>query len=76
VGDLIQARLPTEAGNKIIDDPDGIKRVEDYINKVKAEAEERARIQMYLPEFCTHLVHCASKDIKEIWKRYSGLEIV
>lgn len=35
---LIIAQLPTEAGNKMIDDPDGIKRLEDYINKVKAEA--------------------------------------
>lgn len=35
---IIKARLPTEAGNKMLDDPDGIKKIEDYLNKVKPEA--------------------------------------
>jgi len=35
---IIIARFPTEAGNKMIDDPNGIKSVEDYLKKVKAEA--------------------------------------
>jgi hypothetical protein len=35
---ILVARLSTEAGNKMIDDPNGIKPLQDYINTVKAEA--------------------------------------
>ena len=35
---FIQARIPTEAGNKMVQDPNFLKKLEDYINKVKAEA--------------------------------------
>jgi hypothetical protein len=35
---LIRARIPTEAGNKMVQDPNFLKKLEEYINKVKAEA--------------------------------------
>ena len=35
---LIRTRIPTEAGNKMVQDPDFMKKLEDYMNKVKPEA--------------------------------------
>ena len=35
---LIRARIPTEAGNKMVPHPNFLKKLEEYINKVKAEA--------------------------------------
>ena len=35
---LIHARIPTEDGNKMIQDPNFLRKIETYINKVKAEA--------------------------------------
>ena len=35
---LIHARIPTEDGNKMIQDPNFLKKLETYVNKVKAEA--------------------------------------
>jgi hypothetical protein len=35
---LIHARIPTEDGNKMIQDPNILRKIESYINKVKAEA--------------------------------------
>ena len=35
---LIRARTPTDSGNKMIQDPDFLKKLEEYINKVKPEA--------------------------------------
>jgi hypothetical protein len=35
---LIRAKIPTEAGNKMVQDPEFMKKLEDYINKVKPEA--------------------------------------
>jgi hypothetical protein len=35
---LIRARIPTEAGNKMIQDPDFMKKLDDYMNKFKPEA--------------------------------------
>ncbi|HJT47686.1 MAG TPA: hypothetical protein VJ729_05845 [Nitrososphaeraceae archaeon] len=35
---LIRARVPTEAGNKMVQDPEFMKKLEDYMNKVKPEA--------------------------------------
>jgi hypothetical protein len=35
---LIRAKVPTEAGNKMVQDPDFMKKLEDYMNKVKPEA--------------------------------------
>jgi hypothetical protein len=35
---LIRARVPTEAGNKMVQDPDFMKKLEEYMNKVKPEA--------------------------------------
>lgn len=35
---LIRTRIPTEPGNKMIQDPDFLKKLEDYMNKVKPEA--------------------------------------
>ena len=35
---LVRARIPTEAGNKMVQDPNFLKKLEEYINKVKAEA--------------------------------------
>jgi hypothetical protein len=35
---LIQARIPTEDGNKMVQDPNFLRKIESYINKIKAEA--------------------------------------
>ena len=35
---LIHARIPTEDGNKMIQDPNFLRKLETYVNKVKAEA--------------------------------------
>ena len=35
---LIRTRIPTEHGNKMVQDPDFLKKLEDYISKVKPEA--------------------------------------
>jgi len=35
---IIGARIPTEAGNKIVQDPNFLKNLEDYMNKAKPEA--------------------------------------
>jgi hypothetical protein len=35
---LIHARIPTEDGNKMVQDPNFLRKIETYINKVKAEA--------------------------------------
>ena len=35
---LILAKIPTEDGNKMVQDPKFLERIEKYINKVKAEA--------------------------------------
>ena len=35
---LIKAKIPTEAGNKMVQDPDFMKKLENYMNKVKPEA--------------------------------------
>ena len=35
---LVHASIPTEAGNKMVQDPNFLKKLEEYTNKVKAEA--------------------------------------
>jgi hypothetical protein len=35
---LIHARIPTEDGNKMIQDPNFLRKLETYISKVKSEA--------------------------------------
>jgi hypothetical protein len=35
---LIHAKIPTEDGNKMVQDPNFLGKLEKYINKVKAEA--------------------------------------
>lgn len=35
---VIRAKIPTEAGNKMIQDPNGFKALENYVTKVKPEA--------------------------------------
>ena len=35
---LIRAIMPTEAGNKAVQDPNFLKNLEDYMNKAKLEA--------------------------------------
>ncbi|HZA06430.1 MAG TPA: hypothetical protein VE619_01895 [Nitrososphaeraceae archaeon] len=35
---LIRARIPTEAGNKTVQDPNFLKKLEEYMDKVKPEA--------------------------------------
>lgn len=35
---LVRAKIPTEAGNKMVQDPNFLKKLEDYMNKVKPEA--------------------------------------
>jgi hypothetical protein len=34
---IIRAKIPTEAGNKMVQDPNFLEKLEKYINKVKAE---------------------------------------
>jgi hypothetical protein len=38
MGFLIPAIMPTEAGNKAVQDPNFLKNLEDYMNKTKPEA--------------------------------------
>jgi hypothetical protein len=35
---LVRARIPTEPGNKMVQDPNFLTNLEEYINKVKPEA--------------------------------------
>jgi hypothetical protein len=35
---LIRARIPAESGNRMVQDPNFITRLEEYINKIKPEA--------------------------------------
>lgn len=35
---LIRAKIPTEAGNQMVQDPNLLKKLEEYMNKVRAEA--------------------------------------
>jgi hypothetical protein len=35
---LIRAIIPTEAGNKMVQDPNFLRKLEEYINKINAEA--------------------------------------
>ncbi len=35
---IVRAKIPTEAGNKMVKDPKFIQNLEEYINKVKPEA--------------------------------------
>ena len=35
---LIRAKIPTEAGNKSVQDPNFLKKLEEYMGKVKPEA--------------------------------------
>lgn len=35
---LIRANIPTEDGNKMVQDPNFLEKLEKYINKIKAEA--------------------------------------
>jgi len=35
---LIRAKIPTDVGNKLVQDPNFMKNLEDYMNKVKPEA--------------------------------------
>jgi hypothetical protein len=35
---LIRAKIPTEDGNKMLQDPNYLRKLEKYINRVKAEA--------------------------------------
>jgi hypothetical protein len=35
---IVRAKIPTEAGNKMVKDPEFIQNLEEYISKVKAEA--------------------------------------
>jgi hypothetical protein len=35
---LVCAKIPTESGNKMVQDPNFLKKIETYIDKVKSEA--------------------------------------
>ena len=35
---LVRAKIPAEAGNKMVQDPNFLKNLEEYMNKVKPEA--------------------------------------
>jgi hypothetical protein len=35
---LIRAKIPTEVGNKVVQDPNFLQKLEEYMNKVKPEA--------------------------------------
>ena len=42
---LIRAKIPTEAGNKMVRDPNFLKNLEEYMDKVKPEASILHAIQ-------------------------------
>lgn len=35
---VIRAQIPTEAGNKMMQNPNGLKEIESYMQRIKAEA--------------------------------------
>jgi hypothetical protein len=35
---LIRAKIPTEAGNRLVNDPNFLKNLDDYMNKAKPQA--------------------------------------
>jgi hypothetical protein len=35
---LIRAKTPTDAGNKVVQDPDFLKKLEEYMKKINPEA--------------------------------------
>ena len=35
---LVRAKIPTEVGNKVVQDPNFMKKLEEYMDKVKPEA--------------------------------------
>jgi hypothetical protein len=37
---IIHAKIPTEAGNKMVQDPDFIKNLEDYMNKANQKRQQ------------------------------------
>jgi hypothetical protein len=60
---LIHAKIPTEDGNKMVHDPNFLKKLEEYTNKVKAEAA-------YFFEAGGNRVAAFIVDIQEYHKRY------
>ena len=57
---LVRARIPTEVGNKVVQDPNFLKKLEEYMNKVKPEAV------YFLPQggerSCAFIVNVESND--------------
>ena len=35
---IVRAKIPTEAGNKMVKDPNFLRNLEEYMNKIKPEA--------------------------------------
>ena len=35
---IVRAKIPTEAGNKMVKDPNFVRNLKDYMNKLKPEA--------------------------------------
>ena len=57
---LIRARIPTEPGNKTIQDPNFLTRLEEYMNKVKPEAAYFMPIDGQ--RSCAFIVNAESND--------------
>jgi hypothetical protein len=57
---LIRARIPTEPGNRTIQDPNFLTRLEEYMNKVKPEAAYFMPIDGQ--RSCAFIVNAESND--------------
>jgi hypothetical protein len=56
---VIRARIPTEAGNKMVKDPNFLKNLEEYMNKAKPEASyffeaNGERVMVFITEIQTN----------------------
>jgi hypothetical protein len=57
---LIRTRIPTNAGNKVLQDPNFLTKLEEYINKVKPEASYFMPIEGQ--RSCAFIVNAESND--------------
>jgi hypothetical protein len=57
---LIRTRIPTELGNRMVQDPDFLKKLEEYINKVRPEASYFMPIDGQ--RSCAFIVNLQSND--------------
>ena len=57
---LIRTRIPTDVGNKVLQDPNFLTKLEEYINKVKPEASYFMPIEGQ--RSCAFIVNTGSND--------------